>query len=107
MDKRTTRRRTIVSAALASVSIVAAILLCVIRAVTGEDFGLFEREGQSAFVASPSVAVITGVVDNHADWCELYFTNPQDEAAWSGGLDEILVADIDRAESLVDIAAFD
>ena len=107
MDKRTSRRRTIVSAALASVSIVAAILLCVIRAVTGEDYGLFEREGQSAIVASPSAAVITGVLDNHADWCELYFTNPQDEAAWSGGLDEILAADIDRAEFLVDIAAFD
>lgn len=107
MDKPAFGRRTVISAALTSVSIVAAVLLCMIRAATGEDFGLFEREGQSALVAGPSAAVITGVMDNHADWCELYFTNPQDEVAWSGGLDEILVADIDRAGFLVDIAAFD
>jgi phosphatidylserine/phosphatidylglycerophosphate/cardiolipin synthase-like enzyme len=44
------------------------------------------------------------------DWVRVYFTNPRypdDDSYHYGGLDEVLVAVIDYAESSVDVAAYD
>lgn len=46
---------------------------------------------------------------NKADWYDIYFTNPTcpPEAERTGGLDELIAADILQAQTQVDIAAFD
>ncbi|MFZ0545081.1 MAG: phospholipase D-like domain-containing protein [Candidatus Promineifilaceae bacterium] len=49
------------------------------------------------------------VVSTAGDWYQIYFTNPTcpPEDARSGGLDETIAEDILRAQSQVDMAAFD
>lgn len=50
------------------------------------------------------------IVDSGSgDWYEIYFTNPTcpDEEERTGGLDEIIAADLLEAELQVDVAAFD
>ena len=85
------RWRAILSAALASISVLAVAILWGLGAWTGEDFmaPAGTRPGDSG------------------TWFDLYFTCPQDEPTWSGGLDETLAADIDGAEATIDVAAFD
>lgn len=90
----------IFASALALSSVVMVLVLCLLRACTGHDWGLFE-EAASVLLDEPLVIV------EKADWYELYFTNPQEDPAWRGGLDEILEADIDQAEAYIDIAAYD
>ena len=97
MTKRSSQTKAILSSGLASISIIIVILLWGLRACTGEDLGLFDIE-EPAVPAAPA---------GGGDWYELYFTIPQQESTWSGGLDEILAADIDQAESYLDIAAYD
>ncbi len=44
------------------------------------------------------------------EWIQVHFTTPRypdDQADHRGGLDEVLAADIERAESTVDVAAYD
>jgi phosphatidylserine/phosphatidylglycerophosphate/cardiolipin synthase-like enzyme len=65
---------------------------------------------------------ITGILDlglfdyveeplpTEGEWIQVHFTTPQspdDESDHHGGLDEVLVADIERAESTVDVAAYE
>lgn len=49
------------------------------------------------------------VVSTAGDWYEIYFTNPTcpPEAERTGGLDETIAEDMLRAQSQVDVAAFD
>lgn len=98
MTKRSSKG--VFSSALALSSVVMVLLLCLIRACTGDDWGLFEEVDPAPLDESP--VNVWG-----ADWYELFFTDPQDDLTWSGGLDEILAADIDQAEAYVDIAAYD
>ncbi|MGD8624242.1 MAG: phospholipase D-like domain-containing protein, partial [Anaerolineae bacterium] len=65
------------------------------------DLGLFD-------LAEP--APNQGIVSGDQDWIRVYFTQPNypDEVSdHHGGLDETLAADIDRAQTSVDVAAYD
>lgn len=65
------------------------------------DLGLFDLTEPA-----PTQAVVPG----NEDWIQVYFTQPKypdQESDHHGGLDEILAADIDRAQTSVDVAAYD
>jgi len=100
MGNRLTGKKTLLSGGLASISIVIVILLWGLWGCTGDDLGLFETQEPGVPAAPPSTAA-------SGDWYELFFTVPQEQPTWTGGLDEILAADIDQAEAFIDIAAYD
>ncbi|MEJ2210756.1 MAG: phospholipase D-like domain-containing protein [Anaerolineae bacterium] len=63
------------------------------------DLGFLGGEGPATAVAVPG-----------EDWIQVYFTQPQagdGQGAQAGGLDEILAADLGRAERSIDVAAYD
>ncbi len=91
--------RKLVSGGLALTAILSVALLWALRTITGDDLDLFD-EGDI-----PGALVQDGEMP--AGWYELYFTEPVPDPSWSGGLDEVLAADIDRAHQSVDIAAYD
>jgi len=65
------------------------------------DLGLFDLTEPA-----PTQAVVPG----NEDWIQVYFTQPKypdQESDHHGGLDETLAADIDRAQTSVDVAAYD
>ncbi len=67
----------------------------------GVDLRLFQQEWG---LPAPPAPVIRG--QNAGSWYELFFTAPQGQPQWTGGLDEILAADLDQARSTVDVAAY-
>lgn len=90
--------RTVLSAGLAALALIVVLLLWVFQAVTGIDVGLFDPANETV----PTVETTP-----QSDWYQLYFTEPQDELTWSGGLDEVLAADFDRAATSILVAAYD
>ncbi len=79
------------------VFVLGVLLFCELSACTGIELSFFEETG------TPPVPPIS---ETEA-WYDLFFTVPQEELTWIGGLDEILAADIDQAEAFIDIAAYD
>jgi len=98
MNKRQTGVGTIVLVIIAVISILIGRNLFT-------DLGLEEPEGGVTVTAvSPSQPPVSS-----ADWYELYFTDPTcpPEADRTGGVDEIIAADILAAQTQVDVAAFE
>jgi phosphatidylserine/phosphatidylglycerophosphate/cardiolipin synthase-like enzyme len=93
------RTRNLLSGGLALTALVSVALLWALNAWTGVDLKLFD-EGDRPGVAVKEESTSAG-------WYTLYFTEPEPEPSWSGGLDEVLAADIDRAQRSVDIATYD
>jgi phosphatidylserine/phosphatidylglycerophosphate/cardiolipin synthase-like enzyme len=92
------RDRNLVASLLTILGLLIAGVLWLIQGTTGADPGL----------SDPAEPTPTGSWRTAAgDWYQVYFTVPQDEPTWSGGLDEIVAADIDGAQETVDIAAYD
>jgi phosphatidylserine/phosphatidylglycerophosphate/cardiolipin synthase-like enzyme len=98
MTKRSSRQKSTLSSLLAVLGLLIVGGLWIIQEFTGIDLGLFG-------VAQPTPAVVSRMASG--DWYQLYFTVPQEQPTWSGGLDEILAADIDGAQHSIDVAAYD
>jgi phosphatidylserine/phosphatidylglycerophosphate/cardiolipin synthase-like enzyme len=98
MTKRSSRQKSAISSLLAVLALLIVGGLWVVQELTGIDLGLFD-------VVEPTPAVVSRTASG--DWYQLYFTVPQEEPTWSGGLDEVLAADIDRAQRSIDVAAYD
>lgn len=98
-EKDPSRTKTLLSGGLAMTAVLAVTLLWTLRACTGTNLNLFD-EGDP-----PGSAIVEGTA--RAGWYQLFFTTPEEMPTWSGGLDEILAADIDRAQNNIDIAAYD
>jgi phosphatidylserine/phosphatidylglycerophosphate/cardiolipin synthase-like enzyme len=92
----------IISLGLAAAAILVVAILWALRSYYGQELGLFEEEGGSPGSSGP-------VIRNPgaSDWYWLFFTAPREQPRWTGGLDEVLAADIDGASSTVDLAVFD
>lgn len=79
--------------------------------VTVEDGTPINLSGKTPEVGTGTAVSATPITssDNKASWYDLYFTNPTcpPEAERTGGLDELIAADILQAQTQVDIAAFD
>lgn len=74
------------------------------------DLGLFESEEEPLPAEIVTEEAPEPGEGDKGDWIQVYFTTPQypdDKADHQGGLDEILAADIERAESTVDVAAYE
>ncbi len=99
MSKRPADTKKLFAGGLASFAVLVVIILGIVQAITGQDFGLFEMLEESG-LADELISAETG-------WYRLYFTAPQELLDWKGGLDETLAADIDRAAVSVDVAAYD
>lgn len=88
---------------LASAAVFTVTLLWALHPHLGHDLGLFDEQEFSPAQSAPVIRA-SGSGDT---WYELYFTIPQDEPEWRGGLDEILSADIEGARATIDVAAYD
>ena len=97
MTHPSSRPRNVLSGGLAALGIIIALALWLLNAATGLDLGLFE----------PEETAVPPETSGAGDWYQVYFTEPQDEPTWSGGLDEVLAADIDHATISVWVAAYD
>jgi len=86
---------------------VIAAVLAIIAGLFGVN--VFNDSDLGGETGAPPVAVPTEMVDPGRIWYEIYFTNPScpPEEERTGGLDEIIAADLDFAEVQIDIAAFD
>lgn len=90
------------SLALVLVPVAVVAVLWALRSMFGIGPGLWKfSDDQLALAAGDDVLSFDG------DGISIYFTNPQIEPDWKGGLDEILAADIDRALASVDVAVYD
>jgi phosphatidylserine/phosphatidylglycerophosphate/cardiolipin synthase-like enzyme len=99
-DRSNTSR--ILSLGLAAAAILVVAILWALRSYSGEDLGLFEEER-----GSPALPAPVNRGQGASGWYELFFTAPQEQPQWRGGLDELLATDIDQARSTVDLAAYD
>jgi phosphatidylserine/phosphatidylglycerophosphate/cardiolipin synthase-like enzyme len=98
MAKTTSHR---VSAWLGLLLLLLIVVLCVLLPKGTLDRGL---------VNSPEPAPTPIIVPVSQDWIQVYFTQPQypaDASSPHDALDETLAADIDRAQTSVDVAAYD
>ena len=98
MTNASLRRRSLVASVLAIAALLVVAALSILHGVTGVDLGLLDLAEPTPPVAWRAAA---------GDWYQLYFTTPQQELTWSGGLDEILAADMDRARRSIDVAAYE
>jgi len=98
MTTRSSRRKSGLSRTLTIVALLLVAALWIVEEFTDLDLGLFEPDDPAPVVVARTA---TG------DWYEIYFTVPQKELTWTGGLDEILAADIDRAQRSIDVAAYE
>jgi phosphatidylserine/phosphatidylglycerophosphate/cardiolipin synthase-like enzyme len=100
-DDRSNTNRAL-SLLLAAAAVLIVITLWALHTCSGDSLDLFEVErGASALAAAFYQSRGT------SGWYELFFTAPQAQPQWKGGLDEVLAADIDQARSAVDVAAFE
>ena len=98
MTPRSSRRRDAVSGIIAIVALLFVATVWVIQEFTDIDLGILYPDEHGPAGVSPTAT---------DDWYQIYFTVPQKELTWTGGLDETLAADIDRAQHSVDVAAYE
>lgn len=96
---RSSRGRTALAGGLALLPVLAVAVLWLRYTHSGQGSGLFDIEEPGAPAAPVSAA--------GGGWYEVFFTVPQEEPTWLGGLDRLLAADIDNAQSSVDVAAYE
>ncbi len=97
------RKRALLSGGIASLAAIVALTLWVIQSIAGIDLGLTAPRAPE----HPAAEVIVAPNDRENTWYQVYFTNPQDAPTWEGGLDKILIQDIDLANASVEVAAYD
>jgi phosphatidylserine/phosphatidylglycerophosphate/cardiolipin synthase-like enzyme len=98
MSGRSTRQRSILSSILGVLGLVVVAILWLTQGGGGADENLSDLPEPTPAGAWRRA---TG------DWYELYLTIPQEAPTWTGGLDEVLTADMDGARRTIDIAAYD
>lgn len=102
-QNQTSRFARVLSLGLAAAAIIIVALLWALHPRLSQVPGLFDEAKSTPAYAAP----VNRIVDMDMSWCELFFTSPQLEPQWRGGLDEFLAADIDLAKLSVDVAAYD
>ncbi len=92
-------------------SVISILILLLIAILSGEDLTSLLQPGVEPAIEAPgeaSPSFGTGADEAAADWYEIYFTDPTCQTdEQTGGMDDILAADLLQAEVQVDMVVFE